>query len=58
MTDHPYKVYDRYGTLVLCADERCRYSRETELGLLRHGYTIRLKGRKITQKELKDHGRC
>jgi hypothetical protein len=52
ITDYPYQVYDRYGKLVLSAPKSCRYTPETELGLLRHGYTIRLDGRKITKKEL------
>lgn len=56
MSNHPYTVHDRYGKLVLSAAANCRYSRDTELGLLHHGYTIRLDGRKITKKELKDHG--
>lgn len=50
---YPYKVYDRYGELVLQAKENCRYPKEIELGLLEHGYTIKLNGRKITKKEVK-----
>lgn len=56
MSNHPYTVHDRYGKLVLSAAASCRYSRDTELGLLHHGYTIRLNGRKITKKELNDRG--
>ena len=50
---YPYKIYDRYGELVLQATEACRYSKETELSLLEHGYTIMLNGRKLTKKEIK-----
>ena len=50
----PYKVYDRSGTLVLSAPEDCRYSKEIERGLLEHGYTIKLHGKKITKKEIKN----
>ena len=49
----PYKVYDRFGKLVLQATEACRYSKEIERGLLEHGYTIMLHGKKITKKEIK-----
>lgn len=47
--DYPYQIWDRYGTLVLQATEDCRYSKETERGLLDGGYTIRLHGKKITK---------
>lgn len=49
----PYQVIDPDGNTVLQAAENCRYSKEVELGLLKHGYTIRLNGKKITKKELK-----
>ena len=50
---YPYKVYDRFGKLVLQTTEVNRYSKETERGLLEHGYTIMLHGKKITKKEIK-----
>jgi hypothetical protein len=50
---YPYKIWGRYGELVLQATEDCRYSREIERGLLEHGYTIKLHDRKITKKEIK-----
>ncbi len=50
--DKPYQVWDRYGKLVLQADAECRYSKETELGLLDAGYTIKLHGKRITKKEV------
>ena len=49
----PYQVSDPDGNTVLQATESCRCSKEVELGLLKHGYTIRLNGKKITKKELK-----
>lgn len=49
--DLPYQVIDPNGNTVLQADESCRYSKEVELGLLKHGYTIRLNGKKITKRE-------
>ena len=50
---YPYKIYDRYGELVLQATEACRYPKEIELGLLEHGYTIKLNGKKLTKNEIK-----
>lgn len=49
--DLPYQVIDPNGNTVLQAAESCRYSKEVELGLLKHGYTIRLNGKKITKRE-------
>lgn len=49
--DLNYQVVDPNGKTVLQAEESCRYSKEVELGLLKHGYTIRLNGKKITKKE-------
>lgn len=33
-----------------------RYPRDVELDMLERGYTIRVNGRKVTKKELKDSG--
>lgn len=52
MDNHPYKVYDQSGRLVLQAAECCRYDRETEKSLLDSGHTIRLNGKRITKKEV------
>lgn len=37
----------------LIAPASCRYNRKTELSLLEAGYTIRLRGKRITKTELK-----
>jgi hypothetical protein len=50
--DLPYQVIDPNGNTVLQAAESCRYSKEVEFGLLKHGYTIRLNGKKITKREV------
>lgn len=50
--DYPYQIYDRYGTPVLQAKEECRYPKEIERGLLEHGYTIKLHGKRITKKDV------
>lgn len=47
-----YTIHNPTGGLVLQAPESCRYFRQVELDLLAAGYTIRLYGRKITEKEL------
>ena len=49
-----YQVYNRHGELVCQATEKARYSKDTELVMLENGYTIKLNGRKLTKKELKD----
>lgn len=51
--EYPYKVY-RDGKPILSAAESCRYPKEVELDLLENGYTIRLHGKRITKKEVKD----
>lgn len=53
MDNLPYKVWDRFGKLVLQATADNRYSKEAELGLLKAGYTIKLGDKKITKKEIK-----
>lgn len=53
MDNLPYKVWDRFGTLVLQATADNRYSKETELVLLKAGYTIKLGEKKITKKDVK-----
>lgn len=53
MDNLPYKVWDRFGTLVLQTTEACRYPKDIELGLLKHGYTIKLGDKKITKKDVK-----
>lgn len=45
----PYQVYDPGGKVVLQAAESCRYPRLMEAALLDAGYTIRLKGTRITK---------
>lgn len=53
MTELVYEVYDPAGRCVLGAPECCRYSRRVELQLLEAGYSIRLRGRRITKNEVK-----
>lgn len=49
---YPYKVY-RDSECVMEATESCRYPKRVELQLLDAGYTIKLHGKKITKKEIK-----
>lgn len=58
MKSTPYvEIYDRDGRLVETIHEGCeRYARSTELKMLEAGYTIKVYGRKLTKKELKEDG--
>lgn len=49
--DYPYTVTNSAGEIVLQAPESCRYPRLVELALLEAGYTVRLRGKKITKTE-------
>ena len=53
MDNLPYKVWDRFGELVLQTTADCRYPKDIELGLLKAGYTIKLGDKKITKKDVK-----
>ena len=52
--DWPYQVFNPHGEIVLQATADARYSRLTEQTMLENGYTIKLNGRKLTKKELKN----
>ena len=54
----PYvEIYDPTGRLMETMHEGCeRYARSTELKMLEAGYTIKVYGRKLTKKELKEDG--
>ena len=58
MKSTPYvEIYDRDGRLVeTIHDGAERYARSTELKMLEAGYTIKVHGRKLTKKELKEDG--
>ena len=52
----PYvEIIDRDGRVVERMADGCeRYPRSTELTMLEAGYTIKVHGRKLTKKELKE----
>lgn len=52
MNSMPYQIF-RDGELVMQATENCRYSKEIERSLMNAGYTIRLHGKRITKKDVK-----
>ena len=49
--EHPYQVINPGGDCVLTSS--VRYSKQTELDMLDHGYTIKLNGRKLTKTEVR-----
>lgn len=51
---YPYQVYNPAGDLVLQATASCRYPRLRERQLLDAGYTIRLEGKKILKRDVKE----
>lgn len=51
---YPYQVYNPAGNLVLQAPASCRYPRQRERQLLDTGYTIRLDGKKILKRDVKE----
>lgn len=54
MDEYPYKVINGEGVQVLQAKESCRHSKQVELDHLENGYTIKLNGRRLTKKEVKE----
>lgn len=54
MDEYPYKVINSEGVQVLQAPESCRHSKKVELDLLENGHTIKLHGRRLTKKEVRD----
>ena len=58
MRDTPYvEIYDPTGRLMETMYEGCeRYARSTELKMLEAGYTIKVHGRKLTKRELREDG--
>ena len=58
MKNVPYvEIYDPTGRLMETMYEGCeRYARSTELKMLEAGYTIKVHGRKLTKRELREDG--
>ena len=54
----PYiEIFNRDGVCVERMAQGCaRYSPATELDMLDRGYTIKINGKKLTKKELKEDG--
>lgn len=54
----PYvEIIDPTGRTVETMHDGCeRYARSTELKMLKAGYTIKVHGRKLTKKELREDG--
>lgn len=56
--ERPYvEIIDRDGRPVHAIYPGCeRYPHDVELNMLERGYTVKVNGRKLTKKELKDSG--
>ena len=52
--EYSYVVINPAGDVVLQAAEGCRYPKHVELDLMEQGYTLRLNGRRLTKKEIKE----
>lgn len=51
--EHPYRIYNPTGQLVLQAPESCLYPKLLELALAEAGYTIYLHDKKLTKTTLR-----
>ena len=56
--EKPYvEIIDRDGRPMHTIYPGCeRYPRDVELNMLENGYTIKINGRKLTKKELRENG--
>ena len=49
-----YRVYDKDGRCRMSTTIGCRYPKEVEKDLLEAGYVIKIDGKKITKKEVRE----
>lgn len=49
-----YKVYDRDGRCRMSTTIGCRYEKDIEMDLLEAGYVIKIDGKKLTKKEVRE----
>ena len=49
-----YKVYDRDGRCRLSTTVECRYEKEIEADLMDAGYVIKIDGKKLTKKDVRE----
>ena len=54
MMSASYKVYDRDGRCRLSTTVDCRYEKEIEQDLLEAGYVIKIDGKKLTKKDVRE----
>ncbi len=52
-----YKIYNRDGRLMESRPESLRHPPEVELSMIEAGCTIKLNGKRITKKEIKNENR-
>lgn len=49
-----YKVYDRDGRCRMSTTVGCRYPKEVEMDLLEAGYVIKIDGKKLAKKDVRE----
>jgi hypothetical protein len=49
-----YRVYDKDGRCRMSTTVGCRYPKAVEVDLLEAGYTIKIDGKKVTKKEVRE----
>ena len=54
MMEKAYRVYDKDGRCRMSTTVGCRYPKEVEMDLLEAGYVIKIDGKKVTKKEVRE----
>lgn len=49
-----YRVYDKDGRCRMSTTVGCRYPKDVEMDLLEAGYVIKIDGKKLTKKEVRE----
>lgn len=49
-----YRVYDKDGRCRMSTTVGCRYPKDVEMDLLEAGYVIKIEGKKLTKKDVRE----
>lgn len=49
-----YRVYDKDGICRMSTTVGCRYPPDIEMSLLENGYTVKIDGKKLTKKDVRE----